>query len=291
MKYFGRRAFENVVENPFLNMMTVGIIAMTLLLVGVFMLIYQDLNTVFAAWGRGVRVVAYLQPNISQPARDGLVTAIKNRPEVKSVVWIGKAEALKRFKSIIGENREILMDLAQNNPLPESLEIDINDRARSEETLEGLSAWLREQRGIGEVVYGQEWLERFLTMLNLFKIVAFVLGSFLLLAAMFIVSNTIKITLFARKEELSIMQLVGATPTFIKIPFVLEGSLQGLIGAIVAVCALYSLNALVMRRLVEAFAIPNFAFLSAEAILAIIVGGIVLGAGASVLSVGRFLEH
>jgi cell division transport system permease protein len=116
------------------------------------------------------------------------------------------------------------------------------------------------------------------------------LGIILIFAAIFIISNTIKITLYARKQELEIMQLVGATHFFIKVPFVLEGSFQGLLGAGLAVSTLFLFYHMAMERLLQVFSMPAFPFLSWPVILAILGGGMLLGAGGSLISMGRFLE-
>jgi cell division transport system permease protein len=290
--YFFRRAVENVFENPFLNAVTIGIIAATLFLFSNFLLVLNDLNVLFDLWGRGIRIVAYANPDFVTPGdQSRLIQNIQDRPEVEKVEFISKSEALRRFQKILKGNEQIIRDLQNENPLPESYEIHLKKAFRSREKMQSLATWLSQKREIEDVVYGQEWVERFTTAMHLLRIIGGVFGGLLILAAVFIISSTIKITLYARKKELEIMQLVGATNFFIKIPFVLEGIFQGLLGAALAVGGCYLFFQALMGKMVQVFAMPEFPFLPISTIAAILVGGMLLGASGSIISVGRFLKE
>jgi len=289
--YFFRRATDNVFENPLLNAITIGIIAVTLFLFSSFLLFLSDLNTLFEVWGKGIRVVGYLDQDLQFSKQEMLEKKIKQRKDVESIIFVSKNEALIRIQRILKGNSKIIKDLKEDNPLPESFEISLHKEFRDQETMGAFAGWLGKQKGIDQVVYGQEWVERFTTTLNVLRWIGTVLGGIMILAAVFIISNTIKITLYARRDELEIMQLVGATNFFIKIPFILEGSFQGLLGAGAAVGILYLFNYALMERISQVYTIPDFPFLSIPVMGVILFGGMMLGAGGSLISMGRFLKN
>jgi len=288
--YYFKRAFENLFEAPLLHFLTIGIIAVTLFLLSGYMLFVSELTHVFDRWGKGIRVIAYLDGNQSGAQLENLKTEIKNHAFVEGVVFVSQDEALTRFRGMLKGNEHVLEDLSRRNPLPPSFEIDLKKSYREIKAMETFSQWLKSNRGIDDVVYGQEWVERFATSLQFLRVVGTFLFVVLVLASIFIISNTIKISLYARKEELQIMLLVGATPLFIKIPFVLEGALQGLLGACLALLALFSLYHFAVARLGRVFAVPDISFFSVPLVTSLVLGGMVLGALGSVVSVGQFLR-
>lgn len=296
MKFFGRffyyfrRATENILENPFLNAIAVGIIAVTLFLFSCFLLLSSDLKSLFEVWGKGIQIVAYLKEDVSLQKKKDLLKNIQLRKEVSHIDYVTKEQALERFQKMLKGKGSIIADLKNNNPLPESLEIDLHKEYRQYETIALFSNWLSEYQEIDEVIFGQDWVKRFTTTLNVINTIGVFLGALLILAAVFIISNTIKVTLFARKEELHIMQMVGASQFFIAVPFVIEGSLQGLLGAGIALGLLYGFFTFVMTQLINVFSMPQFPFLSMMTMCAILLGGMILGGVVSTLSVIRFLR-
>ena len=289
--YFFRRAWENILENPFLNTITIGIIAVTLFLFSSFLLLLTDLNALFDLWGKGIQIVAYMEDGISQETKTQFKKLILKKNEILQVEFISKEQALKRFQKMLTGQEPLLEDLAEHNPLPESFEINLKKEFRDFETMAQMAKWINKQNGVKEVLYGQDWVERFTTTINLLKVLGGILGVLLILGSIYIISNTIKVTLFARKDELQIMQLVGATKTFIAIPFVIEGGFQGLLGGLFALTFLHGFYLFTMNQLTKVFSMPHFPFLSFQLMVFIVLGGMFLGAGVSMLSVGRFLRN
>lgn len=288
--YYFRRAFENLIETPLLHFLTIGIIAVTLFLLSGFTLFVSELSHVFDRWGKGIRVIAYLEGNQTGAQLDALKRQIQGHSYVEAVTFVSQDEALARFRNMLKGNEQVLEDLSRRNPLPPSFEIDLKKIYREIHAMETFSQWLKSNRGIDDVVYGQEWVERFATSLQFLRVVGSFLFVILVFSSIFIISNTIKISLYARKEELQIMLLVGATPLFIKIPFVLEGALQGFLGACCALLALFSVYHFAVARLGRVFAIPEISFFSLPLISFMVVGGMLLGALGSLVSVGQFLR-
>jgi cell division transport system permease protein len=147
---------------------------------------------------------------------------------------------------------------------------------------------------LSDLRYGQEWLERFESFVSLLRLAGAILGGFLLFAALFIVANTIKLTLYARRDELEIMALVGATPMFIKSPFLLEGALQGALGGGLAVAGAYALFQLFLQQglnsLLLASGVERVTFLPLSWQLLLIAAGVLLGLAGSLLSLRKLVR-
>ncbi len=145
---------------------------------------------------------------------------------------------------------------------------------------------------VEEIAYGKDWLQRLEKVMKVVNLIAAVLGGILCLAAIFIISNTIKLTVLARKEELEIMRLVGATEGFIRTPFLIEGLMQGLAGSIISIGLLVILFQVLVTRIdptvFQILGIASLRFLTPATVLTIIVGGMTLGGVGSLASVGRF---
>ena len=147
---------------------------------------------------------------------------------------------------------------------------------------------------LDDLRYGQKWLERFTSFVQMLRFVGIVLGGFLLLAALFIVSNTIKLTLYARRDELEIMALVGATMRFIKVPFMLEGAIQGFLGGLLSLLFLaLSFSFIIARSLNSFWLTPadfELLFLSFSQQLTLVLSGVLLGTLGSLSSLRRFVR-
>jgi cell division transport system permease protein len=152
---------------------------------------------------------------------------------------------------------------------------------------------LKHEQGIGEVQYGEEWVKKFMTFFQFIRILGLMIAGFLVLTVLFIVSNTIKLTVLARQDELEILALVGATPFFIKAPFLIEGMLQGVVGAIIAISILtagyYSMLANAVNFLSFNPADAGLTFLPIPYIVALIFGGVILGFIGSLVSLKKLI--
>jgi cell division transport system permease protein len=200
---------------------------------------------------------------------------------------------LKLLEEKIPERKELLRGLPRN-PLPASLEIRLKGEYQSSEGARSLARKLRGIPEVEEIQYGSDWLERFSAFMALLKGLGLGLGALLLLSTIVVISNTIRLNIFARREEIEIMRSVGATGLFIRAPFYLEGLLQGLLGAVLALAALYALFQLFLSKVYEPLRslLGNYPvqFLSLEQMAVVALGGVVLGLFGTQVSVGRYLR-
>jgi len=145
---------------------------------------------------------------------------------------------LERFRKRLGKNADLLDGLGADL-LPASLEVGLKAPYRNRSGVAAVAGTLRQHREFSDMRHGGEWLNRFDSLVSLLKLAAFILGGFLLFATVFMIANTIKLTLYARRDELEIMTLVGGTSLFIKMPYIIEGAIQGLLGGLLAVGGTY----------------------------------------------------
>ncbi len=287
-----RRSLRNVVDFAFLNTVAVGVVATSILLLGMFVLILLNLSGVMERWGRDVQVYAYFAEGVGEERCFEIKEEIEALPEVRKVRYISKEEALETFRRLIPDADELLSDL-ENNPLPPSLEIQLTSELRDPDKV---AAFAREidRPSFAELDYAAEWVGQFYTFLNLLKLSAVVMGTLLALACLVIVSTTIQLTIWARRDEIEIFRLVGATDRFIQAPFLIEGALQGALGASVSVGLLWVAYRLVFVALQDVLGITGGArvlsFLPLPYLLGFVLGGLLLGLLGSWLSLRRLLD-
>ncbi len=210
----------------------IATIAMALLLVGAFALLTANMGSLMDRFGEDLRITAYLEQGLSAAEKAELAEKIASAPGVERVELVDEDAALARFRATAG-GAELLEGL-EENPLPASVEITMHSEQRTPEGLAVLERALDGLPGIDEVAHGREWIEGYARAASLFRVATVVLACVLSLAALLIVANTIRLGVYAREDELDILELVGASRTFIRVPFLLEGTLQGAIGGALA---------------------------------------------------------
>jgi cell division transport system permease protein len=290
--YFFERAWANMRQNLFATLVTTGTVALSLLILSLLLLVFVNLEGIADGWSGRVQVSVFFPAELGPQELASLKGAILKIPATKAVEYVSQDEALRRFRErMVGQ--ESLLEGVTSEVLPSSLEITLNRSARTIEGTDAYVAALRRIPGIGEVQYGEEWVRRFNTFLIFMRLLAAVVGGFLLLAVSFIVGNTIKLTIYARREELELLSLVGATRFFIKAPFLLEGILQGAVGAILAVTALFGCWLAFFHNAENFLALnpttAGLCFLPPGHVVAVIAIGAFLGLVGSLAALKRFV--
>lgn len=290
--YFLSRAILNIRQNPFINLVTVVTISLALLIISLFLLLLVNLEGAAHQWTKQVQVSVYLEKELPQQELASLKSRITAMPEVDSVGYVGKDEALKRFRSRL-KGQETLLEGVAVDLLPASLEISLKRNSRDSEKVEALVARLKKIPGIGEIQYGEEWVRRLSAFISFARLVVTLLGGFLLIAVLFIVSNTIKLTVYARRDELELLSLVGATRFFIKAPFIIEGMIQGFAGAVLALLLLSGCYYGLLYKAGDFISFSptssGLSFLPVEYLAAILIAGLLLGFVGSISSLRRFI--
>lgn len=246
LAYFAREAAVNLVRSWKVSLLAVFTIAVSLCLGGTFLLASRNLGGAVERWRAEARVVVYLQPQTTAPELARLTAEVRQAPWVAAVEPVSAARARRRFREAFPSLGGLVEGLGQE-PLPASLEIALASSASSGQlgrrppTRAELAAWLAAWRGRPEVSLvddDREWLAQLETFLAIVRGVGLALGAVLLGAAVFTIASVIRLTAYLHHEEIATMRLVGATEFFIRGPFYVEGLLQGLLGAVVALAAL-----------------------------------------------------
>ncbi len=285
-----RRSIRSLWENLYLNSVSTGVIAAALLLMGMYLTVQHNINTAVSSWSRDAHVSAYFQHDVPEETREQIRDGLSKDPRVAKVLYISEEDA----QQWLLERADSLADvLAEMGPgvLPASLEITLHDSKDLDAQISALSPWLRPDE-FAEVDYGQEWLTRFETFLSVVKGLGATMGLLILVAALFLVANTVYLVIYNRRDELEIQKLVGATTGYIVAPFIVEGFIQGVVGAGLAIAGLWGVHTLLSARLEAAFQlglIDQLAFLPGSWLAILLLCGAVLGIGAATVAVTRFI--
>lgn len=273
------------------SMLSTATIAVALFVFGAFLLVTANLDRLGDEWGRSAEMSVYLNDDATPTDRTAVETLLAPGPVVASRQYISKDEALNRFTATFADLAGAVETL-EGNPLPASYEVRLQATPGAQETVAALAAKLEQAPGVSDVRYDRQWLDRLLSAVALIRGVGVVLGAVLTVAAALTVANVVRLALWARRDEIEIMQLVGAPQAYIRGPFVIEGVLHGGLGAGLALAALAGAFLVVRGRylmpLAGALNLSAVRFLAPELCAALLVGGMLVGClGGLVAARGR----
>jgi cell division transport system permease protein len=287
--YFGRSALRGLKASPITSAVAVATIGVSLVLVGAFGLLLQNMESLIERFGDDLHITAYLDDGLPDAERAQLAARVETVEGVAEVRFVSPEAALERFREGIGRGGALLEGLGEN-PLPASLEISLEPGWRTAEGLRIAVGAMDGLPGIAEIASGQDWVEGYLRAVAMVRGIAIGLGVILALATLLIVANTIRLAILARSDELEILSLVGASRGFVQTPFLLEGVVQGAAGGALALALLFALFRLVLPgfefglELMLGGLAPRF-FSVGEA-LVLVSGGAVLGLIGSATALG-----
>ena len=278
MIHFLKRALADIHSNKFLNLITIITIALSILVVSVFLLFFENAGRVIESWNQGGRAMIYLKKEFNADMLPELKTKINSLGDIDEMVYISKAKALDTLKNSMASQTTFLKTLKEN-PLPDALEIKIRSYNNFQE-VQTLAQNIKAIDIVDDIEYGQSWLGKFLKIFNLFKITGYAMCSFFFLMALFITANTVRLAFYSRMLEVEIMRLVGATETFIKAPFYIEGLIQGFLGGVLGLGALLITYLMVSSGITQSLASYvyfDLRFLSVKMVISIIFSSTFLG--------------
>jgi len=286
--YFFEEAFTSLWRSRLINALSMGTIAVSLFVLGAFLTVAGNLNQVVDRWTRKLQVTFYLADGIEPRIRASIENRLRNEPGVEQIDHVTREQALERFRELFRDLRTLPEDLGEN-PFPASLEVTLRAGPDAASEVRRLVAAYQTAPGVEQVQYDLLWIERLSTAVRLVRGVGGLLGGILALAGVFTISNVIRLTVYARQDELDIMRLVGATRAYVRGPFVVEGMIQGGLGGLVSVGMLWLAFRIVVRDALAASDLLGRAvvFLPLQLCLAIVVGGMLVGVVGSLVSLGR----
>ena len=265
----------------------------TLFLLGGFLLLQENLAGIVRGWGGQLQIFAYLEQGLPRTEIESLQEKVRSFTEVKEVRYVSTQEAWAIFKKDLGAQAGVLEGL-DPSILPSSLEVSVKKAFQAQEKIKKVVHRLQAVPGIREVDSPEEWMEHYSWLVLAVEWAKWIVGGVLLLAALLIVGNTVKLAILARRDEIEIMHLVGATGGMIKAPFVLEGMIQGLLAAVVSLLLLWGGFIFLLERLPVGFgaliAKDQLHFLDKWHLGFLLVLGWAVGGVGSLLSLRRFLR-
>lgn len=292
MILFFKRAIYDIRTNRFLNAVTIITIALSILIVSSLVLFFVNANEYMNSWKKGIRIIAYLKPDIVEANLVDIKSKIQRLYGVAEAEFISKEEAVKRLREQM-KRQSSLLDGLKENPLPDAFEIRLTGQSSNSEKIENLAAQLESLPEIDEVEYGQRWIGRFVKVFELFRLTGYAMSGIFFIAAVFIVANTIRLVIYSRREEIEIMRLIGATDRFIKAPFYIEGIIQGALGGIIGLAALFATFMYISTSVEHGLSsdLLHIRFLSLRLFITIILCSMLVGWLGCFISLRQFLKE
>ena len=290
LTYFLSETAVNLKRNLLMTIAAISTVAISLLLLGGAQILQLVVANVTSTWEGKVEVSVFLRSDVTEGELDGLRSDLARMPEIETFTYVSKNQAYEEFKELYADKPE-LYEVLPKDSLPASFRVSLVDAADAEE----VAARVEGSPGIDDVNFGGDIIRRLLQVNTLLRAVTLGMSAVLMVAAAALIANTIRLAIYARREEISIMKLVGATNWFIRIPFMFEGVFAALTGAIVSSIVLLGANELFFSKMGDflAFLGPVFSFSAWEitkVLLILVGGGVAVGLFGSVLALRRFLE-
>ncbi len=291
--YLLREAWANISTNRTTTMVAILTTAFTLACVGIFLLLYVNLRAAAGWLQDDIKIMVYLDDRAVAETVAEVEQQLRSDRAVSALHFVSKEQALGEFKAQFPSDSHLLEGLGQN-PLPASFVVTLSPPFRSPVAIKRWAERIGGLAGVAKVDYNQDWIDALSTVIRSIEVVAIGIGLILSAAAVTIIANTIRLTLFARRAEIAILQLIGATRTFIRIPYLLEGAVLGGLGSAISLFmlkALYELFRQQMRTTGRLSGLDQLMmFFPPSICLMLVVVGIVLGCAASFVSLRRFDE-
>lgn len=288
MRLLTREALLSFRRAPLLSALSITTIAFSLFTVGLFGLVAINLREALRGIEERVEIVAFVLRGTPAETITLATQDIAAFPEVQDVSYVSEAQALGRARAELVEFRDAYRDLTAN-PLPASIEVRLKEGHRDAATVERVAERIRGFGFVDDVRYGRDWVRRLDQLRNVTGLVGLVIGLAFAGVAVVIIGVTIRLTILQRAREISIMRLVGATNWFVRGPFLLEGALKGLLGGFLSLGLCYAGYLLFRDTTGGPFA--GIIFFRPEHMVLILVFGVLLGLGGSLVSVGRHLRN
>lgn len=288
-EYFIKEVYTSFKRNIWMTLASIFTVVLSLFILGFFSIVILNLNKMADTLESQVQISVYLKDDLSQEEIDETKETLSKIEGLQDIKFTTREEAMENFKERLGDQQFLLDALDDTNPLPDSFSLTVT----SPQQVKTIADTVVALDSVESASYSQDIINHLFNLTHLIRLIGVALIILLTGAAIFIISNTIRLTVFARRKEIAIMKYVGATDWFIRWPFLLEGICLGFIGGGLATIFLYIVYNQVTQEIYEAMAffplIPQHPFINYIS-LAILVTGIIIGALGSTISLKRFLK-
>ncbi|CDI50713.1 permease-like cell division protein FtsX [Clostridium tetani] len=289
IKYFISDSLKSIRRNKTISLASATTVAATLFILGVFMLSALNVQQVIKNVESKVEISIFMREDITIGQQKELETKIKKIDKIVDVSYVSKEKAVEKFKQQIGDdNKDLVKGLEKENPLPSSYIVKVKDPSMVTDVVNEI----KDLKGIEKIQEGKKIVDKIVAITKTIKWVGMVLFVILIGVSLFLIGNTIKITVYSRRREIGIMKYIGATDWFIRWPFVIEGAILGLTGSLVGLLVLYYLYNALYSRMASAVYLVQFikpSYILTSISWQFILLGILIGAIGSILSIRKFL--
>jgi cell division transport system permease protein len=289
IRYYFREAFHSIYRNNWISIASVGVVAVSLLILGSSLLMVLNANHLATGLESSVEISIFVQDKASPAEVQALEGQIRALPDVASVEFVPKARALEEMKQNLGDKKDILAGLEDKNPLPDTLRV----KAVNVELVAPLARQFEVLPQVDQVRYGQGVVEKLMALSRWVRTAGLITMALLGAAAIFLIATTIRLSVFARRREIEIMKFLGATNWFVRFPFLLEGMILGLCGSLLASLVIYFGYLSLVGKL--QLSLPFMELITDSRIIepvleGILLLGLLIGALGSMISMRRFLK-
>jgi cell division transport system permease protein len=290
VKYFVVDALKSLKRNSTVSLASVATVAATLFILGVFLLIVFNVNAGVEELGSKLQVKIYLKDDLTIGDKSAIEKVLNNVQGVSEIKYEDKSDALEKVKKQFGsDSKSLVQGFEKKNPFPNAYIVSV----KSPEIVNTVVKAAEGLKGIEKIKDVREIVDKIIKITNTLKVIGLVLFVILISVSLFLIGNTIKLTLYARKKEIGIMKFVGATDWFIRWPFIIEGMLLGISGALISTGVLYYAYRMVFLKY-TANALLGVNLINPQLILSttlwqFMLGGLLIGAMGSIMSIRKFL--
>jgi cell division transport system permease protein len=284
VQFFLGEVFTNFTRNAAMQITAIGTVAVTIVMLGSFLYVRETLATFGQGILKQIEIAVYLDDRVSDVQAKALASKLAADPRIVTARYVPRAQGLREMRDRLG--RDFDTSLLTENPLPNAFRVQV----RNADDVPAVAATMGKLPGVAKVDYAADTVTKLLKTAAVLGRIGLGMIGLLVLTAAIIIANTIRLTVFARRREIAIMQLVGATNMYIRMPFIAEGIVAGVLGALVAIAVLGIAQLQVVPKIAATLQFVPFAVNDLQLAGELIAVGAAVGLIASWLSVGRYLR-
>ena len=291
---FIKTTFSNIKSNKQLFSLSVATNFIAFTVLGIFFLLFVNLDILFSSWDKHIQVIVYLDDKISNPNKKKIELLFNSNDKIDSIFFVSRDQAWESFRGKFSSKSNFVTSL-NFNPLPDSYTLRFASGPDRLINIRNFSEKIKNENGVESVEYGEKWISRFEQFMIFLRGFILVFGVVLFSGMILIISNTIKLSIYSRKDEIDLMTLLGATNQYIKVPLLLEGILQGVSGSLLALISVKFIHLYIVfwfqGSLESVFRGLELQYLTKPIIFSVISTGIIVGVLGSSISANQFLHR
>ncbi len=291
---FIKTTFSNIKSNKQLFSLSVATNFIAFTVLGIFFLLFVNLDILFSSWDKHIQLIVYLDDKISNPNKKKIELLFNSNDKIDSIFFVSRDQAWESFRGKFSSKSNFVTSL-NFNPLPDSYTLRFASGPDRLKNIRDFSEKIKNENGVESVEYGEKWISRFEQFMIFLRGFILVFGVVLFSGMILIISNTIKLSIYSRKDEIDLMTLLGATHQYIKVPLLLEGILQGVSGSLLALVSVKLIHLYIVfwfqGSLESVFRGLELQYLTKPIIFSVISTGIIVGVLGSSISANQFLHR